>query len=404
MTPWPLEAARNRAPSTKDEPAPGHPSVACVVQRSASVDVPSPVIIVSTATFWSTQASEVSNDLEPADITAGKATRIRRMGQGDERMKPRTRRILLIAAGVLVGFSALVAYRFTAWRAELRETLVANSKVMKTGLGDIEYAVVGEGMPFLSLHGTPGGYDVALASRRANPSSVGVKTVTLSRPGYLRTPLSSGKTFEQQADLVAALLDELHIDRTVVIASSGGGYAGLQFALRHPSRCIGLVMIAPAMGYEALPEGPPERNAFMLFVEDFSIWAVGDLSGKWFMKDFDENDPTQVSFVKDLATIRVPASLRFEGRRNDLFQRTDRAVDRWPLETITVPTLFIHGNADENSAYELSVQAAARIPNAKLVTIEGGDHFMPITHADKVRGAIGEFVGRLSTGNETPTQ
>ena len=33
-----------------------------------------------------------------------------------------------------------------------------------------------------------------------------------SRPGYGRTPLSSGKTHEEAADLMAALLDELKID------------------------------------------------------------------------------------------------------------------------------------------------------------------------------------------------
>ena len=317
-------------------------------------------------------------------------------------MKTTTRRVLSAALILVAVGSAVVAYRFTAWRAGVAEALQANSKIMTTRLGDIEYAVVGEGTAYLSLHGTPGGYDVALASRRANPNTEGYRTVTVSRPGYLRTPLASGETFEQQADLVAALLDELKIDRAVIVASSGGGYTGLQFAMRHPNRCIALVMIAPALGFEPLPDGAPERSSFLLFLEDFSIWAAGGLSGKWFMKDFDENDPTQVAYVKDLVTIRVPAARRFEGRRNDLLQRTDPAVDRWPLEQITVPTLFIHGNADENSDYRLSVRAAARIPAARLETIEGGDHFMPVTHGDQVRRAIEDFVRGL--GGDTHAQ
>ena len=40
----------------------------------------------------------------------------------------------------------------------------------------------------------------------------GIGVITPSRPGYGRTPLSSGKTSAEAADLLAALLDELKID------------------------------------------------------------------------------------------------------------------------------------------------------------------------------------------------
>jgi pimeloyl-ACP methyl ester carboxylesterase len=307
-------------------------------------------------------------------------------------MKLRLRRILVCGLVVLFGALLLVAARFLSWRSELSENLRANSRVVATKLGPIEYAVAGDGLPFLSLHGTPGGYDVALTSRRSNPNSAGTKTISVSRPGYLQTPLSSGDTFERQADLFAALLDELRIDRVVVVASSGGGYAGLQFALRHPGRCIGLVMLAPAIGHEELPEGALEANAFNFFLEDFSMWALADMAGPMFMKDFDENDPGEAAFAKALSTIRSPAALRFAGRRNDLLQRANPAVDHWSLESIVVPTLIIHGDADENADYELSVKAAARIPRAKLVTVEGGDHYFPITRREVVDNAIGEFL------------
>jgi pimeloyl-ACP methyl ester carboxylesterase len=279
--------------------------------------------------------------------------------------------------------------------ANYERTLEANSQIMTTALGDIEYAVIGEGVPYLSLHGTPGGYDQALAGRKAYPKD-NVKTITVSRPGYLRTPLSSGATFEQQADLFAALLDKLSIDRVVVVASSGGGYDGLQFALRHPERCIALVMLAPAMTYEPLPEGgAPKKNEFMLGLQDFGIWALGDfvLWTGWGMKDRDHDDPVQSAYLKELTHSNMPAAARFEGRWNDKVQRSDPKVDLWPIERIAVPTLFIHGDADENSDYQTSVKAAARIPGAKLVTIKGADHFMIITHEREIGEHIRQFVG-----------
>lgn len=306
------------------------------------------------------------------------------------------RKISFVLALVLL--AAAAGYGHWSWMANHVRMLEANSQIMMTALGEIEYAVIGEGVPYLALHGTPGGYDQPLAARKAYPQD-NVKTITVSRPGYLRTPLSSGATFEQQADLFAALLDNLGIDRVVVVASSGGGYDGLQFALRHPERCIALVMLAPAMTYEPLPEGAPRKNEFLLSLQDFGIWALGDfvLWTGWGMRDRDHDDPVQLAYLKELTNSNIPAAARFDGRWNDKIQRSDPKVDLWPIERITVPTLFIHGDADENSDYQASQKAAARIPGAKLVTIENADHFMIITHARENSERIRQFVREVMT-------
>src|SRR5579859_7389059 len=101
----------------------------------------------------------------------------------------------------------------------------------------------GTGQVIMLLHGSPGGYDHAMALARYL-NLQGFTSLALSRPGYRRTPLSSGETPEEQADLFAATLDALDVSEVVVIALSGGGPAGLQFVLRHPDRCRGLVMLA----------------------------------------------------------------------------------------------------------------------------------------------------------------
>lgn len=281
---------------------------------------------------------------------------------------------------------------FETWKADYQRRLEAGSRVIETRLGPIEYADVGEGLPYLSLHGTPGGYDQVLSSRIAAPEKqAGTRTIAVSRPGYLRTPLTSGATFEQQADLFAALLDKLGIRRVVVIASSGGGYPGLQFALRHPDRCIALIMLAPAMGYEPFSESEKQTPAQLAQLERM-MWGANEAMITGMVKSYDPKDSEQRAMVSTLMMSSVPAIARNPGRENDRMQRTDRAVDMWPLEKIRVPTMIIHGTKDENSSYELSVKAVARIPGAKLVTLEGADHFMTVTRAAEVRGHIREFV------------
>ncbi|MFT5733797.1 MAG: pimeloyl-ACP methyl ester carboxylesterase [Planctomycetota bacterium] len=49
--------------------------------------------------------------------------------------------------------------------------------------------------------------------------------------------------YERLADTVAARLDEAGIERAVILAESFGGGVALQFALRHPDRAIGLMLV-----------------------------------------------------------------------------------------------------------------------------------------------------------------
>ncbi len=65
-----------------------------------------------------------------------------------------------------------------------------------------------------------------------------------SRPGYLGTPLEGRETIDQQADLHAALLDRLGIERAGVLCWSGGGPSCYRLAVRHPRRVNALVALA----------------------------------------------------------------------------------------------------------------------------------------------------------------
>jgi len=84
-------------------------------------------------------------------------------------------------------------------------------RTVSTALGDVDCLVVGDGRPVLVVHGSPGGHDAGLAMARFLVAA-GFRAVVPDRPGYFDTPLSSGETPDQQADLYAALLDALVID------------------------------------------------------------------------------------------------------------------------------------------------------------------------------------------------
>ncbi len=117
---------------------------------------------------------------------------------------------------------------------------MTDSTIAETALGPVEFAVVGTGAPVVVLHGSPGGIDAAALMAGFLPDDR-ISAVLLSRPGYLGTELGDRAGVDQQADLIAALLDHLGIERAGVFSWSGGGPAGYRFAVRHPDRIDALV-------------------------------------------------------------------------------------------------------------------------------------------------------------------
>lgn len=306
---------------------------------------------------------------------------------------------------VIVGFFfvsfAVGSVSYFMWKSREIAKLEQNSTVIETSRGQVEYAIAGEGTPFLQFHGNPGGYDQSVAGAKRFPEHyVNRQMIGVSRPGYLRTPLSSGATFEEQADLFAALLDELGIEKVFAFGVSGGGYPALQFAMRHPERCHGLILLNASVNYEPLIDGDYTAAMRDVPVPNVLAWILSGPMFKFvaenFIPDLDPNNPDQIAAIKDvLQSLFLNFEARLPGIRNDILQRDFPEIDHWSLESISVPTLILHGDMDTNSVYAGALHVASQVPNSKLVTFEGGDHNMIITRGDEIRSEISQFVGSV---------
>jgi pimeloyl-ACP methyl ester carboxylesterase len=301
--------------------------------------------------------------------------------------------------GVLLLLATLGLYvAFLFWIADYKRAVAAGSQIAHTKLGDIEYAIVGEGVPVLSIHGSPGGYDVSLAGPKGRPEDFrGRRTIAVSRPGFLRTPLSSGRTPSEQADLYAALLDELKIDSVVVSGISGGGPSALMFALRHPERTRGLVLIVPHLLPKGGDKNYPAPSGIGAHLVEFGSWAGGlvmPLAAGFAVKDFDGNDPVQVAKMKEMLPSFVMTAERGPGRANDKAQYLDFDLGALSLEQMRAPVLLAHGTADA-TPFEGSAEVAARAPNARLITLEGYGHLVFVAKHKEIDGPVRELIMSL---------
>ncbi len=284
-------------------------------------------------------------------------------------------RLRVTAGGFLVGAmlttsSAFLVRNGARWRRQTEERLSSESRVVTTAAGPIEFGELGEGSPVLVLHGTPGGYDQGLAAAKLMLGDC-FRLIAPSRPGYLRTPLSTGRSPAEQADAVAALLDELDLDRVAIIGISGGGPSAVQLAVRHPERVSRLALLEAVTASTKLAADNLVRGPLTWDAVAWLIVSAANTFGGWIVPG-DARTAETVAAFKHLAATNFPLDVRRTGTLNDA--EFVESLDEQPLSRIKVPTLVIHGTHDRSVPVEQSEDAARQIRGARLFLVEGRDH------------------------------
>jgi pimeloyl-ACP methyl ester carboxylesterase len=274
--------------------------------------------------------------------------------------------------------------------------------MIDTRKGPIEYSINGESGPYLIvMHGGPGGYDQT-AAFFSDMFGKGFRILSWSRPGYIRTPLEVGKTYEEQADVAAALMDAIGIDNAAVLGYSAGGPPAVYFAARYPERTWALILeCAVTQKYTINPENLFGKiyYGFLMFNDPF-VWlsnALAELApsliamttidmessldSRQTFKLVDDivHDEQRVKVLKDIMKSMSPGELRRKGMDNDMEQLAK--VKDLPLNKIKTPTLIIHGTNDADVPLANAELAAQEISNAQLYLVPEGFHVMALSNS-----------------------
>lgn len=311
----------------------------------------------------------------------------------------RMRPLFVWGIGSAVACAAVVTgLRYRRWKQCLRQRFQSESCLLETRLGAVEYQMEGAGPVVLVLHGSPGGYDQGMAWAHLFAQD-GSTLLSLSRPGYRRTPLSSGQTPEAQAELFAATLDVLNVSQVVVIALSGGGPSAIQLALRFPHRCRGLLLLC------ALTHASTEEEVYRSL-------PPGQRLQKWLFNHLLDWDPAlyllsalskglpQEAQASALIESLVMNPQHSSGYRNDMQQFAN--LPAYPFQDIVVPTLIVHGTADVDVPFRQTEELASALPHAQLVAIEGADHLSTLV-SERALAAIHRFLQSLPSGEALHT-
>jgi pimeloyl-ACP methyl ester carboxylesterase len=279
-------------------------------------------------------------------------------------------------------------------------------KIAKTKLGIVEYVEVGSGPVVVTSHGAMGGYDQSLILAQTIGKE-DFRYISISRPGYLGTPISSGRTPEQQADLIAALLDFLDISEASMMAVSGGGPAAIQFGLRHSKRCKSLILVSTCADKVEV-------------VIPFSFKLIQFLARwPWFEKKFKKKAEKDLVTIarRSIRDIKILANTLKSGDTWPIFSTmllstfnqigkrlvgtaNDIEISRtasYPLEDLSVPVLVVHGTVDRLVDFNMHTKIYKdRVPNVDIFAIEGGEHVAIFTHRNIVSEKVSDFMQNYS--------
>lgn len=282
----------------------------------------------------------------------------------------------------LIGVIILIVFGFwiyfQVWKNNAEKTLPKYSKLFESSQGAIEYYTVGDMTnPVLVLHGTPGSVFVNMLWEDIF-SDAGLSMVSVSRPGYYQTPLSTGKTLEEQSKLYKLLLDELGIQSLFVFGVSGGGPAAIRFALDYPQRCKG-VILAAAVTQKITPPGLEK----FLYSNEFLFWmAMQGMTMTIRDKEF-------LKKMKPYFKLGIfPFKFSSQGYYNDYNTFEDLEFD---LTALNMPVLLIHGTKDKDVPFSFSEDAHQKIPNSALIRMDGIGH-PDVLNNEMAQTALNEFV------------
>lgn len=247
----------------------------------------------------------------------------------------------------------------------------------------------GRGLPLVLLHGFP--FNRSMWREQAAALSGAYRVVTPDLRGHGRTTATDEPaTMEEMADDVAALLDELQVERAVVGGLSMGGYVTLAFCRKYAERVSGVVL-ADTRATPDNEEGRRTREETARRALAEGMGPIADaMTPKLLAPSTLERSPEVVARVREMILGTEPrgaaAALRGMALRRD---QTDL------LPRLRVPALVVVGSEDSLTPPADAEAMRDLMHDSRLVTLDGAGHASNLERADEFNLALREFLDGL---------
>lgn len=209
------------------------------------------------------------------------------------------------------------------------------------------------------------------------------------RGSGLSDPADRVPTLETRADDMLAVLDAAGSEQVVPFGLSMGGPLGIMFAASRPERTSALVLYGTYANGSIEDDGTPGRTQWIKAMD-----AVGDSIEHW--GEGRTMDWAAPSLGGNVLLRRAVGAFERGSLSPTMARLTwESAITecdvRAILENVRVSTLVLH-RRDEAISVEYGRYLAEHIPGARLVELEGVDHFPSVGDTSSITGEVEEFL------------
>ena len=307
----------------------------------------------------------------------------------------------LLGAGIVI-YSAAQALTLSRARAAARARLLAHPvRRMALSHGDVAYIDCGPASSgggagpdrssdcetILSVHGLYGGYDQALDSVGSLVERC--RILAPSRFGYPGSTVLGKASPADQAAVFHEMLDRLGIERVFVLGASAGGTPAIRFALDHPERVSGLILLSSATPWPSRPATPPGRmGPPAIMNHDWIMWLLSP-----FFSHVLGMDPRTIHGMLPLSERRTGADIDASITNREMAVH----FEDYPIEALNPPVLLLHARDDRIAPFAPPaghVQSSMhRYPDLTTSIFPTGGHLIT-GHGRQLEETILRFIGQ----------
>jgi pimeloyl-ACP methyl ester carboxylesterase len=227
----------------------------------------------------------------------------------------------------------------------------------------------GEGPVVIGLHGLTATRRYVLMGSRALERS-GHRVVLYDARGHGESDPAERYDYASLAADLLGLMDEREIERATLAGASMGAHTAVRFALEHPARVAGLVLLTPAYDPANHPSGLDEWDALAAGLREGGVegfvaaYDIDKVPERW-------RDTVLTVIRQRLSAHRHPLAVA------DAIEQVPRShpFAAWEeLAAITAPTVVIASRDEADPGHPLATANAYAdaIPGARLLVEDPG--------------------------------
>jgi pimeloyl-ACP methyl ester carboxylesterase len=235
-----------------------------------------------------------------------------------------------------------------------------------------------DGPPLVLVHGAGGNLMHWPGDLRRLPCHT---VYAFDLPGHGKSGGAGRAEIGAYAEVVRGFVEALELVPFVLAGHSMGGAIALEFALRHPARLAGLILVGTGAKLRVAPE------ILTGVLDDYA--GTAELLAQ--RAHGERADPNLLRLYTRRLREVDPRTLRDDFLACDAF---DRRAD---VSRIMTPTLILCGDADRMTPVKFSQHLHGQIAGSQLIVVPVAEHMVMLEQPAAVSASVAAFLSDLAS-------